>query len=259
MDKELEKNRRKAFWGLQIKYTLAPILWIYGIVFTALVGLFLFNWCTEVKAAEYEVTFLTQITALPLELAFLAVVLGTQIVLMVGISKQEKQKLAMLRIPLSTETKEIIRWMYSLLVTASSFLVYFLMLCLLLFMENMIDPATAYGMSELYPAFYSVVFLSRMYPVVSAWAIPIMITCIIAASAIAPVFAGESWEEIRDKIIWAVLLIPTFLSYCFEVKKTSFLDLVLLGICCVGIIGKLVVLYRRRQRHDKEEIVERVE
>lgn len=255
----MEKNRRKAFWGLQIKYSLGPILWIYGIVFAVLTGLFMFNWCTKVKGAEYEVAFLEQITALPLEFAFLVLVLGVQIVLMVAISKQEKQKLAMLRVPLPEETKELIRWIYSLLVTVSAFLVYFLMLCLLLLLENLLDPATAYGMSELYPVFYSVVFLFRMYPVVSAGSIPIMLTCILAVSAMAPLFAGESWEEIRDKIVWGVLLIPSFLSYCFEAKQTSFLDLILLGLCGVCIIGKLILLYRRRQKHDKEELVERVE
>ena len=36
------KSRRKAFWGLQIKYTLTPICLLYGIVFAILLGMFLY-------------------------------------------------------------------------------------------------------------------------------------------------------------------------------------------------------------------------
>ena len=59
--------------------------------------------------------------------------------------------------------------------------------------------------------------------------------------------------------VLSILLIPSFLSYCFEAHQTSFLDLILLGLCGVCIIGKLILLYRRRQKQDKEELVERVE
>ncbi|MBQ8846933.1 MAG: hypothetical protein IJ006_07290, partial [Lachnospiraceae bacterium] len=98
-EKEWEKNRRKAFFGLQLKYTLAPILWLYGSVFGILMGLFLYNWFTKIAEADCEVSFLEQLKALPLAIAFMVLVMGGQIILIIGFARQEKNALAMKRIP----------------------------------------------------------------------------------------------------------------------------------------------------------------
>ena len=82
-----EKSRRKAFWGLQIKYTLTPICLLYGIVFAVLLGMFLWNRITKVSNAVGNVTFLAQIGALPLGLAFVILIVGVQILLKISFSK----------------------------------------------------------------------------------------------------------------------------------------------------------------------------
>ena len=67
----MEKNRRKAFWGVQLKYTLTPILWLYGIVFLGLTGMYLYNWFTEFAKSENEVSLVEQLGYLPLGISFL--------------------------------------------------------------------------------------------------------------------------------------------------------------------------------------------
>ena len=161
-ERKREKSRRKAFWGLQIKYTLTPICLLYGIVFAVLLGMFLWNWITKVSNTVGNVTFLAQIGALPLGITFVILIVGVQILLKISFSKQGKEELALLRIPLPEETRGLLRLEYSVLVTASAFLIYFLMLSALLVLENILEPETAYGLTELYPAFYPFPHLYRI-------------------------------------------------------------------------------------------------
>lgn len=255
----MEKNRRKAFWGLQLKYTLAPILWLYGIVFGILTGLFLYNWFAKVAKAEYEVTFLEQLNALPLALAFFVMVIGVQIILIIGFARQEKNELAMRHVPLSRETKELICWEYSFAVSLSAFLLYFLILCLLLFAENVLSPETAYGGAELYPVFYHFLHLYRVCPIASGWAIPVLVTCIVAISLIAPIVKEDPEETVRTKGIWGVLIVTFFVSYCFVERESPEFDFVVLLLFGVFYIGKVIFAYRRRQKDEGAEVRERVE
>lgn len=261
-DNVLEKSRRKAFWGLQIKYTLAPVLWLYGIVFLIQTGIFLFNWFTNVADVVNGVVFLQQLQALPLAITFIVVVIGVQIILMIGFERQEKQEPAMKRVPLATETRNLIRWEYSFLVTASAFFVYFLMLCALLLLENMLAPEHAYGMSELYPAFYRFRHLYRVYPVINMSRIFCLFICIIAVSAVAPAKVKDSEDSLREKTTFAVLAgfaLVSFLFYCLVEEKNPILDLVLMVIFGFSYVGAVIFSYRRRQKDDRAEIMERVE
>ena len=258
-EKVLEKNRRKAFWGLQLKYTLAPILWLYGIVFGILTGLFLYNWFAKVAKAEYEVTFLEQLNALPLALAFFVLVIGVQIILIIGFARQEKNVLAMRHVPLSRETKELICWEYSFAVTLSAFLLYFLILCLLLFAENVLSPETAYGGAELYPVFYHFLHLYRVCPIASGWAVPVLLNCIAAVSVLSPIVKENPEESVRTNAVWGILIVVSFVNYCFVERKTPALDLVLMLLFGLFYIGKVILAYRRRQKDEGAEVRERVE
>lgn len=258
-ERTLEKNRRKAFWGLQLKYTLIPILWLYGIVFGIVTGLFLYNWFAEVAEAECEISFLEQLNALPLALAFFVLVIGVQVILIIGFARQEKNELAMRHVPLPQETKDLIRLEYSFAVTLSAFLVYFLILCLLLFAENVLSPETAYGGAELYPAFYHFMHMYRVYPIASGWAVPVLVTCIVAISLIAPIVKEDPEETVRTKGIWGVLIITFFVSYCFVERKSPTADFIVLLLFGIIYIGKFIFAYRRRQKDEGAEVTERME
>ncbi len=256
-EKQLEKSRRKAFLGLQIKYTLTPILLLYGIMFSVLLGLFLFNWVTKVSGNGSDISFLAQIRVLPLEVVFVALIIGVQMILNVGFSKQGKNELALLRIPLPEETRRLLRLGYSLLVTTSAFVVYFLILNLLLVIENLLAPETAYGFAELYPAFYTFTHLYRVYPVVNgmAWvALPVVIAnCSVMAPLVDEV---RRKGEVKDAV-WSAFVLCEFLFYCFDdgSQAADFGLMLLLG----GVyIGKVVFAYRRRQKDDRAEVVERM-
>ena len=261
-DKVLEKNRRKAFWGLQLKYTFAPILWLYGIVFVILTGLFLINWVTHVSKVAYGVTLLQQLQVLPLAIAFIVIVIGVQVILLIGYERQEKQELAMKRIPLAQETKNLIRLEYSLLVTTGAFFVYFLMLCGVLLLENLLAPEHAYGMSELYPAFYHFRHLYRVYPVIKASRIFSLFVCIIAMSMLAPAWVKECKNPLKEKTIvvaFSGLVLVSFLFFCLVEEKNPILDLVQMAIFGFPYMGSVIFSYRRRQKDDRAEVVERVE
>ena len=258
-EKEWEKNRRKAFFGLQLKYTLAPILWLYGIVFGILMGLFLYNWFTKIAEADCEVSFLEQLKALPLAIAFMVLVIGGQIILIIGFARQEKNALAMKRIPLSKETKDLICWEYSFFVTISAFLVYFLMLCLLLLTENIVSPETAYGGAELYPAFYHFIHMYRVYPIASVWAVPILITCVASVSVLSLIWKSDPEESVGIKGVSGYFVLASFLNYCFVERDVPVLDYVLMLLFGSIYIVKIVLVYRRRQRDDRAEVMEWVE
>ena len=257
MKQQVERNRRKAFLGLQLKYTLAPIVWLYAGVFAVLLGLFLYNWVTAVKKIEGEVSFLEQAKVLPLGIAFWILVMGVQVILAVGFRKQTKNELAMQRVPLPEETKRVLRWSYSLLVTVSAFLVYFVMLCLLLLLENILDPSSAYGGAELYPVFYTFTHLYRLYPVangMAAFALPIVV---VGVAAIAPMAADKGWHKWGSGV-WIVFLCITFIFYCFENQGMGYLlmDLVCMVIYGVSYMGSVISAYRRRQKDDGAELDE---
>ncbi len=253
-ERTLEKSRRRAFLGVQLKYTLTPICLLCGIVFAVLVGLFLFNWVTKVSGNGSDISFLAQIRVLPLDVVFVALIVGVQIILNVGFAKQGKHELALLRIPLPEETKRLLRLGYSLLVTMSVFVVYFLMLNLLLVIENILAPETAYGFAELYPAFYTFTHLYRVYPIANgmAWlALPVVIA---NCSVMAPlVDEARRKGEVKDAA-WSAFALCTFLFFCFD-DGSQAADFVLMMLIGGVYIGKVFFAYKRRQRDDRAELV----
>ena len=256
--KRLEKNRRKAFLGVQVKYTFAPLLWLYGIVFVVLTGLFLVNF-TKVAEIEGEVLLFEQLKALPLDVAFFALVMGSQTILKVGFEKQRKNGLALKRLLLPKETTDLLRLCYSFLVTLSGFMAFFLMLCFLLLLENLLAPASAYGGAELYPAFYQLPFLFRVYPVASARAIPGLLNCVAMVSVLSLPIEAEYDFAVWGKIAWRVLAGVSFIFYCFIEVDLPVWDFTVMAICWITYVGKVVIAYWRRQRDDRAEAVERME
>lgn len=255
----MEKSRRQAFRGLQIKYTLAPVLWLYGIVFAVLTGLFLYNWFTGVADATWAVSFLEQLKALPFGLAFFVLVIGVQVILKVGFSKQDKNELAVKRIPLPEETRAWIRLSYSFFVTLSAFLVYFLMLCLLLVLENCLTPEAAYGGAEIYPAFYMFPHLYRLYPVANGMAIPALPVAVAAVSVMAPMAGEHRRNRDWNNLIWIWFILMAFTYFSFGDNLTGRIESFVCMIIFGGYgIGKVVFAYRRRQKDDRTELSERV-
>ena len=257
-DKVLEKNRRKAFWGLQLKYTLAPILWLYGSVFVILTGLFLINF-TKVAEIEGEILLFEQLKALPLDIAFFALVMGSQTILKVGFERQKKNEPALKRLLLPKETTGLIRLCYSLFVTLGAFMVFFIMLCFLLLLENILAPESAYGGAELYPVFYQNAFLFRVYPVASAGAIPGLINCVALVSVLSLPIETEFDFAVWGEIAWRVLAGVAFIFYCFIEVDLPVWDFTVMAICWVTYVGKVVIAYWRRQKDDRAEALERME
>jgi len=258
-DGRLEKNRRIAFWGLQLKYTLAPVLWLYGIVFGILTGMFLLNWFTAVSGAKYEVSFLEQLKVLPISLSFYVLVIGVQVIVKVGFERQGKNALALKRIPLSEETIRLLRLGYSFLITVSAFLFHFLLLGWLLFLENVLAPETAYGVSELYPAFNYFMHLYRVYPVTNGLTGIALLIVMMGLSSLAPLAEDVRHDKAVTYMVWIISICSSFFFYCFVERKGLLADLGIMLVFSITYIGEVILTYRRRQRNDRAEFTERVE
>lgn len=258
-DRRLEKNRRIAFWGLQLKYTLAPVFWLYGIVFGILTGMFLFNWFTVVSGAEYEISFLAQLKVLPISLSFFVLVIGVQVIVKMGFERQGKNALALKRIPLSEETIRLLRLGYSFLITVSAFLFHFLLLGWLLFLENVLVPETAYGVSELYPAFHYFMHLYRVYPVTNGLTGIALLIVMMGLSSLAPLAEDVRHDKAATYMIWIISICSSFFFYCFVERKGLLADLGIMLVFSITYIGEVILTYRRRQRNDRAEFTERVE
>lgn len=256
--KVLEKNRRRAFLGLQIKYTFIPILWLYGIVFVILTGLFLFNFA-KIAESHGEILLFEQLKALPLDIAFFALTIGSQTILVVGFKKQKKNGLALKRLLLPKETTDFIRLYYSFFITLSAFMVFSLMLCFLLLLENILAPESAYGGAELYPVFYQIPFLSRVYPVASAWAILGLINCVALVSVLSLPIETESDSIAWDMITWRILAGISFVFYCFIEVDLPVLDFAVMAIYWVTCAGKIIITFWRRRKDDRTDAMERME
>ena len=254
----MEKNRRKAFWGVQLKYTLAPILWLYGIVFLGLTGMYLYNWFTEFAKSENEVSLVEQLGYLPLGISFFVLVIGVQVILGIGYAKQERNELAMKRILLPKEMIDMIRLNFSLLVTFSAFLFYFLMICLLGITENLLAPQYAYGGTELFSAFYYYAILYNVYPVVSVWTIPRFIVCVAAASVMSPMLGGVSsnsiWEYTRwERLVGGMVVGYLFSLYCFDESFSPISDIIWMVFFGFFYVRKVVITYGKKYEDDREE------
>jgi len=256
--KVLEKNRRRAFLKVQIKYTLAPVLWLYGIVFAILTGLFLINFA-KIAGSGSEIFLFEQLKALPLDIAFGALVMGPQIILIAGFKKQKKNQLALKRVLLPKETTDLIRLCYSFFVTLSAFMVFLIMLCFLLLLENILAPESAYGGAELYPACYQINFLLRVYPVTSAWAIPGLINCVALVSVLSLPIETESDSIAWDMITWHILAGISFVFYCFIEVDLPVWDFAVMAIYWITCAGKIIIAYWRRSKDDRADAMERME
>ncbi len=249
----MEKERRKAFWGVQVKYTLSGLLWLYGGLFVGIIGLFCYNWFAGVRVVEGEVTLLLQLKALPLGAVFFLMVIGTQAILLIGFYRQERNKLAMKRLLLPEETRDFIRYIYSVLVTFGAFVVYFLLLCVLLVLENLFSPATAFGVAELYPAFYTFPHLYFFYPVANGWAVPALIVTVLAISPFAQQYSSA--REKRD-IFYIYLLGIALYEFADCILDEERIDSLLwFAIPALVLLVKYCVAYRRRQKDDRAELV----
>lgn len=255
MDKTVEKNRRYAFLGVLIKYTMTPLLWLYGSVFAVLLGMFLYNFFKTVRDAQEAVSFFDQLWVLPLVPAFFCVTLGTQLLLSVGFVRLERNKFAMKRILLLAETKERLRRCYVIGITVISFAVYFLMLCVLLLAENFLSPGTAYGGAELYPVFYKMMHLYKIYPVTNGMAWMMLFLSVLCLSGI-PVKIARAWQERESMYLGEVVFaLYVFLYYvCVEDQLGKLRSYVFLLIYCISIIGSEIIRIVKRS-HIKKTMV----
>lgn len=253
-EKKTERNRRKTFWGVQLKYTLTPLLFLYGGVLAVMTGLFLYNFFVNVRPRDGVVWFADQMSALPITLLFFVLIIGSQVIVGRGLLKQERNELAMKRVLLFEETKALIRFGYSLLIAFTSYLMNFLILCLLLVLDNLLLPSHALGGAEMHAAFYRFIHLYRLYPLLKLWALPAAAVVILACAVMSPLVV-----KIRGKLdLFYGLDIPLlFLAIAYfslgTTKGGMMGSIVFMAVRGVWHSGKYVYLYVRRQKDDRTE------
>ena len=253
-EKKTEKNRRKAFWGLQLKYTVTPLLLLYGGALVVMTGLFLYNLFVNVKPRNGAVWFADQMSALPVTLMFFVLVIGSQVIVGRGFLKQERNEPGMKRLMLFEETRALIRFEYSLLISFTSYLVNFLILCLLLVLDNVLVPSHALGGAEMYGVFYRFTHLYRLYPFLKLWALPAAAVVILACAVMSPLVV-----KVRRKldIIYGMDIPFLFLALAYfslgPSKGGIYGSIVFMAVRGLWHCGKYVYLYVRRQKDDRTE------
>lgn len=253
-EKKTEKNRRKAFWGLQIKYTLTPLLLLYGGVLAVMTGLFLYNLFVNVRPRDGVVWFADQMSALPVTAMFFVLVIGSQVIVARGFLKQERNELGMKRVLLFEETKALIRFEYSFLIAFTSYLMNFLILCLLLLIDNLLLPFHALGGVEMHAVFYRFTHLYRLYPFLKLRALPAAAVVILACAVMSPLVV-----KVRRKLdlfygLDIPLLFLAFVYFSLGTSKGGMIgSIVFMAVRGLWQCGKYVYLHVRRQRDDRTE------
>ncbi|MBR6536562.1 MAG: hypothetical protein IKT67_05125 [Lachnospiraceae bacterium] len=253
-EKETEKNRRKAFWGLQLKYTLTPLVLLYGGAFVVMTGLFLYNLIVNVKPRDGVVWFVDQMSALPVTAMFFVLIIGSQVIVGRGFLKQERNEPGMRRLQLFEETRALIRFEYSLLISFTSYLINFLILCLLLVLDNVLVPSHALGGAEMHAVFYRFTHLYRLYPFLKLWALPAAAVVILACAVMSPLVV-----KVRSKldIVYGMEIPFLFLALAYfslgPSKGGIYGSIVFMAVRGLWHCGKYVYLYVRRQKDDRTE------
>lgn len=231
----MEKRYKLAFWGVQVKYSYIRLLLLYTAVLVGMVVWYLVRANVKFKTYGAELTLFEHLRGLPLYLAFLITVLGSQVILSIAYAKQERNRLAMERLLLETRTVRRIRFGYSLLVTVASFLMHFISIFLLYFVDRLLYPEYAYGIAEIYPVFYRFRHLFLIYPVMNPWAVLFLILCVAAVSQVSVSVASVVRHNAWVRSIYPIGLVLIFLVISSAEDMISLL--------VYGTVFVIVVLY----------------
>ena len=231
----MEKRYKRAFWGVQLKYSYIRLLLLYTVVLAGMVGWYFIQANVKFKTVGAEMTLFEHLQGIPVYLSFPVLVLGAQGILSVAYAKQEKNRLAMAKLLVEPRAVWNIRFGYSLLVTVAAFLIHFISIFLLFFADRLMYPESAYGITELYPVFYRFRHLYLFYPVMNPWAVLLLIVCVAGISQIsvwvAIVFRYDSW--IRGIIPVGVVLLFLLISYIPD----------MINLFVFGTVFAFVVIY----------------
>ena len=211
----MEKRYKSAFWGVQVTYTFVYLLLLYVTVLVGPVIWYLVQAKGKFKTDGAELTLFEHLQGIPLYVFFLITVLGSMVILSIAYAKQERNRLAMGRLLLEPCKVWNIRFGYSVLVTAASFLVQFISVFLLFFADRLLYPGDGFGIAELYPVFYRFRHLYVCYPVMNPWAILILVLCVAAVAQVSVwvsiVVRNHSWG--RSVFPVGLVLLFLLISY----------------------------------------------
>ena len=240
IEKTVEKRRRLAFLGVQIQYTWTALIVLFLAVFIVMVGLYLYNCKVKPEQGGALMSFAAMLQAVPVYPAFLVLILGAQVILALGFVKQEKSQITMQRLLLSPRERFWIRCIYSFLVSAATFLFYFSILCVLLFLDAALYPESFYGAAEWYPAFMQFRHLYAMYPVANPWAFLSLPVCVVAVAQISTMVTVVIRQDTEDGCTAVLMaLIGGFFVYScastVSLTVISFAVTAVMGISSIGI------------------------
>lgn len=235
----MEKRNKLAFWSAQVKYSYVRLLLLYAVVLTGMVGWYLYEACVKFKTEGAKITLSGYLQGMPVYLSFLVLVLGSQVILSVAYARQERDRLAMARLLLEPCTVWRIRFGYSVLVTVAAFLVHFINIFLVFFLDRLMYPECANGVAELYSVFYRFSHLYVLYPVVNPWTALFFALCVVAASQISVTVSCLVRRSTAAGVIYPVGLAFAFFAVTFVSE--------IVVVLFVGAILVFLVIYTIRK------------
>ncbi|MBQ8281681.1 MAG: hypothetical protein IJZ25_04700 [Lachnospiraceae bacterium] len=227
----MNRNKEKvvSIYGVQIKYTLVPLVILNGIIVCILTAMFCYNLFSEKHGGNIP-AFILLLGYLPIYPGFLVSILGGQIILAVGFVKQQKDSQGMLKLPMESKKIKCIYWKYSLMVTLASMMIHFLTLGGLFCIYRLGTQVQTYGSIDLYLAFYKFSYLVNMYPLVNPWLVIFTLLAVVDASIMSLEILGGRKNGGKSYIVKMVLLIVLFmiLSAAHSVSARIFASVIVI-------------------------------
>lgn len=245
----MKEKKIQAVMGLHLTYSMAWVMVCYGVFALLPVVLHAINLfgSNGIEDSEYIYSFTRYLAHLPLEVCFLATLLVPQIIVGVGYLRQEREGMAVKRIPLSAQAIMKSRMVYSFLVGMASVMIHFVTIWVMYLLYMVRFPENVYGSAGMYTAFYDVEYLAWFYPIGEPLRF-VWIAIALLGLAMITIRMSMIWEH----GVWSQLFISLVLLVASWLASAEG-EVVINVSASLVILAFFVVLYVRHMRGNRKE------
>lgn len=173
-----------AYAAIQVKYSYSKAVLVQLAVGILMAVWFLINLYKLNPSAELLPSFTILLWGLPMEIFFIAQVVGTLLMLGIGFVKQEKDEKTFNRCTNSRLEAIVIKWIYSIAMCLQAVMVHVLIIGLMYIMFQAKFPETIYGIKAIEFVFYKFNYLRNIWPTSGGVDILLPIILLMLSSAV---------------------------------------------------------------------------
>lgn len=160
----MKKDKSMAYAAIQVKYSYSRAIFVQLAVGLLTAVWFLINLCKVNPSDNPLPSFTILLWGLPMEIFFIAQVVGTLLMLGIGFVKQEKDERTFNRCTNSRFETIVIKWIYSILMCLQAVMIHVLVIGLMYIMFQIKFPETIYGIKSIEFVFYKFYYLRHIWP-----------------------------------------------------------------------------------------------